>query len=254
MVGKDLIMATLLGSGGSGGGGWPEVPDDGATYLYITLAEGRTSPMLGVSSNDPVTVDWGDGTEPDVLVEANPGGIMYTPNHNYAVAGNYVIRLTTEGRFTLTGASSANYGGYIMLHRNAQDVRNYAYKAALMRLKIGDNVALGGQACSQCFSLREVNVPEDTTSIASHTFGNCYSLQSLKFPSGVTSIEGYAFVKCNSMVYYDFADCTAVPTLSATTAFNDIPADCEIRVPAALYDEWIAATNWATYASQIKAY
>ena len=46
--------------------------------------------------------------------------------------------------------------------------------------------------------------------------------------------------------------CSA-PTLSNTNAFTDIPADCEIRVPAALYDEWIAATNWSTYASKIVA-
>ena len=50
---------------------------------------------------------------------------------------------------------------------------------------------------------------------------------------------------------YDFTRHTAVPTLSNTNAFNNISADCEIRVPAALADEWKAATNWSTYASYI---
>jgi hypothetical protein len=39
-----------------------------------------------------------------------------------------------------------------------------------------------------------------------------------------------------------------VPTLSSTTAF-DSPK--KIVVPDALYDEWIAATNWVSYASKI---
>ena len=39
--------------------------------------------------------------------------------------------------------------------------------------------------------------------------------------------------------------------LSNTNAFTGIVADCEIRVPAALADEWKAATNWATYADYI---
>ena len=53
------------------------------------------------------------------------------------------------------------------------------------------------------------------------------------------------------MSVYDFTKCTAVPALSNANAFSGIPADCEIRVPAALYDEWIAATNWSTYAANI---
>jgi hypothetical protein len=49
----------------------------------------------------------------------------------------------------------------------------------------------------------------------------------------------------------DFTRCTSIPTLENSNAFTGIPADCEFRVPAELYDEWIAATNWSTYASQI---
>jgi hypothetical protein len=57
------------------------------------------------------------------------------------------------------------------------------------------------------------------------------------------------------MKYYDFTSHTVVPTLANTNAFSNIPTDCEIRVPAALYDEWIAATNWSnsTIASKIVA-
>ena len=53
------------------------------------------------------------------------------------------------------------------------------------------------------------------------------------------------------MKYYDFTALTAIPTLSNTNAFTSIPADCEIRVPAALADKWKTATNWAAHAKYI---
>ena len=74
---------------------------------------------------------------------------------------------------------------------------------------------------------------------------------SITIPDGVTSIGSNAFNNCSGVRYYDFTHHTAVPTLSNANAFNDIAADCEIRVPAALANKWKAATNWATYAVKI---
>ena len=60
----------------TGGGGGevtpPTTPTDGKTRVYIHLEYGRTSPMLGVCPNGTVTVDWGDGTEPDTLTGTRP--------------------------------------------------------------------------------------------------------------------------------------------------------------------------------------
>ena len=281
MVGKDLIMATLFGSGGgssgSGGGGWPEVPDDGATYLYITLAEGRTSPMLGVGVNGTVTVDWGDGTEPDVLTGTNVDTTQWTPNHSYAAPGNYVIRLVVDGEMALRGSSSSYQYTYILRYATVKDARNVVYQSALKRVKIGSSVSIQSNALQYCYSLASVHITGGAQSIGNYAFAYCHSLSSVTIPDGVTSISGYAFYYCHSLssvtipgsvetiascafyncygvAYYDFTHHTAVPTLSSTDVFTGIPADCEIRVPAALYDEWIAATNWATYASYIKAY
>ena len=52
------------------------------------------------------------------------------------------------------------------------------------------------------------------------------------------------------MKYYDFSTHTSVPTLNKNV-FSGIPDDCQIRVPAALYDSWKSATNWSTYADYI---
>jgi predicted aminopeptidase len=104
-----------------------------------------------------------------------------------------------------------------------------------------------------CLALRNIVIPTETTSIPSYCLSGGRSLSSVTIPSSVTKISKFAFSGCTGVKYYDFTALTAVPTMESTNAFNSIPADCEIRVPAALYDEWIAATNWSTYASQIVA-
>lgn len=81
----------------------------------------------------------------------------------------------------------------------------------------------------------------------------CNMLQDVSIGKNVTSIGGYAFQFCYGMRYYDFSACTKVPRLSNKGAFNNIPSDCQMLIPAALYDEWSAATNWETYAKYMVA-
>ena len=113
--------------------------------------------------------------------------------------------------------------------------------------------SIGSSAFYGCDTLASVTIPNGVTSIGDNAFYSCYSLASITIPDGVTSISDYAFRYCYVMRYYDFSGCTSVPALSNTNAFSNIPSDCEMLIPAALYDEWSAATNWATYASYMVA-
>lgn len=280
---KDVLMGKLFGGsgtssgGGSSGGGWPEVPNDGATYLYITLVEGRTSPMMGVCVNGTMTVDWGDGAEPDVVTGTDLGSVIRN-NHVYSTPGDYVIRLAVDGEIGFGGATGTNKGAYILVHGNGADSRNASYQSSVKSVVLGENVQLRYYAfygCHgldsivwgkngsfnstsqfrECKSLKIVDLRNsDVINIASQSFYDCPSLARVLFPSSLLQIESNAFGSCGGVDFYDFTACTAVPTLAATSALSSIPDDCEIRVPAALYDEWIAATNWATYADYIKAY
>ena len=104
---------------------------------------------------------------------------------------------------------------------------------------------------SGCYSLASITIPDGVTSIGSYAIYDCYSLASITIHDGVTRIKDFAFGDCYCIAFYDFTAYTTVPTLARTNAFNGIPADCEIRVPAALADAWKAATNWSTYADHI---
>ena len=252
------------------------ITDDGKTRIYIHLEDGRTSPMLGCCPNGTVTVDWGDGTEPDTLTGTSTSTVQWTPTHEYSAPGDYVIKLTVDGSVGFAGSGSSNQYSYLLRYSSGGDGRNKVYQNAIQKVEIGDGVtSIGARAFYSCFSLSSivipdgvtsidtqalfmwcyslpsVTIPNGVTSINTQAFHSCYSLSSVTIPNGVTSINSKTFYNCTGVRYYDFTRHTTVPTLSNTDAFNGIAADCEIRVPVALADEWKAATNWATYADYI---
>lgn len=226
-------MAPLINSIETGGGDVtpPTNPTDGKTRVYIHLEYGRTSPRLGVCPNGTVTVDWGDGTKPDTLTGTSTTTVKWTPTHKYTAPGDYVIALTVKGTMGFYGNGISNQLSGILRYSSGADNRNRTYQSAVHKVEIGEGV----------------------TSIGGSAFQNCYSLASITIPEGVTSIGAAAFSYCYGMRYYDFTACDSVPALSSTNAFNGISSDCQMLIPAALYDEWRAATNWATYAKYMVA-
>lgn len=106
--------------------------------------------------------------------------------------------------------------------------------------------------------INSITLPENLTEIdvniiginPDNTRGPAY-IKRLTIPSGITNINSFAFSNQFSIIEYDFTTLSAIPTLSATNAFSGISELCKIYVPDALYDDWIVATNWATYADYI---
>ena len=148
---------------------------------------------------------------------------------------------------------------------------------SLQSITIPESVtSIGAQAFRNCYSLQSITIPENATSIEDNSFYGCYSLQSITIPSGIISIGNYAFQDCSSLykakinssaninsysyrfggsyltVFYDFSECSTVPVLSSSSGIQEVDYVSAIIVPDALYDEWIAATNWVAYASKIK--
>ena len=86
-------------------------------------------------------------------------------------------------------------------------------------------------------------------------YASFYMNTSLKEISARTVIRigDRAFKGCSALSVVDFSRATRVPSLDAVSAFSGVPSTCTIRVPSALYDEWINATNWIELADRIVA-
>ena len=105
-----------------------------------------------------------------------------------------------------------------------------------------------------CTKLTTVDFPA-VTRIGQNAFQNCTKLTTVDFPA-VNTIMQYAFSYCSALTALILRNPNAVCTLSNTNAFTSTPIASGtgyIYVPSALVDSYKAATNWSTYANQIRA-
>lgn len=114
---------------------------------------------------------------------------------------------------------------------------------------------LQGSAFSGCSNLKLTSIPSGVTKLRSYTFGRCTSLTELTIKGNVTDIDSDVFYNCSKLAKIVFPNVTKVPTLSNTDAFGSTPianGTGYIYVPDSLVDSIKSATNWSTYADQIK--
>ena len=125
---------------------------------------------------------------------------------------------------------------------------------ALTSIELPDSITiLGTNAFRGCTVLTDVKLPANLLELNNYTFMGCSSLTSVKIPSKVTQVGSHVFYDCTALQEADFSELTAVPKLTNINAFNNVPTTCTIKVPKALYNEWIATTNWSTFADRIVA-
>lgn len=139
--------------------------------------------------------------------------------------------------------------------RGVSELKNSAFKNTTLRQFILPRKAeiMEQYFCSNT-GIRKIVLPENLSAFETYAMMSNYFLMELYLPSTLQSIGVQAFAANWSCKFYDFTACNQVPVLSNSNAFQAIRTDCEIRVPEDLYEEWVAATNWATYADYIKPY
>ncbi len=183
------------------------ITDDGKTRVYISLQERRTSPLLGCYVNGTVTVDWGDGAEPDVLTGTDITVVQWTPNHDYAVPGDYVISLTVEGEMGFYGIKSASEYCGILRYSSEQDTRNVIYWNSVTKVEIGAGVTeIGDCAFAYCKNMKSITIPENITLLGSRVFTNCVSLKAVILPKGTESTGEYVCNACYSLEVFSMPD------------------------------------------------
>lgn len=216
---KTAVEAIQAGGGGGGGGSEEEWIGDGNTHIWIHLEEGRTSPMLGCCPNGTVTVDWGDGTTPDVLTGTSVTSLKWTPTHHYAAAGDYVITLTVDGTMGFYGSITSNQYSGILRYSSSGDVRNYCYRNAVQKIECGRSVtSIGNYAFRDCHRFANIKITDNATSIGNYAFYNCYSLASIMIPNGVASIGSNTFQTCYSLASITIPN--SVTKIGSTTFQN----------------------------------
>lgn len=201
--------------------------NDGDTHIWIELCEGRTSPLLRLAVTGTATIDWGDGTAPDVCTGTSSYVMKDVAKHEYAKPGNYIITIKHPVdyiRFLNTNGKA----GFFVNSDDSEDVLNDAYRCAVKKIEFAPSTKDSGQ------------------------FYEMYGLTSIVSTGNPVALNIYNLSGCCNLRVADFSSYTAVPALSRDI-FVGTPPDLKIRVPAALYDEWIAATNWVAHASKIVA-
>jgi len=123
---------------------------------------------------------------------------------------------------------------------------------ALTGMTIPEGVtSVGSQAFQDCYSLASITIPEGVASIGNQAFQDCCSLVGITIPDHVTSIGSTAFSNCCGMAEYHLKS-TTPPTLDSSNAFENIPSDCVIYVPAGSLEEYRTAADWSAYAGYLR--
>ncbi len=134
-------------------------------------------------------------------------------------------------------------------------IGNYAFSkcSRLTTVSFPQATSIGQRAFEECSGLTTAEFPQ-VKIIGQYAFNKCTSLVTASFPEA-TRIDTYAFYLCGELTSLVLSNTEAICTLSATTAFTSTPIASGtgyIYVPDALVDSYKTATNWKTYAAQIK--
>lgn len=131
----------------------------------------------------------------------------------------------------------------------ATSIGDYVFHSSYIgSISIPDSVtSIGSSTFYGAKNIKEIIAP-NVDGVLTQTFRDCSNLKKVIL-GDITKIESYAFYNSAILQYVDLRRCSSVPVLAETGSFS--LTNCKIIVPDALYDEWIAATNWSTYASRI---
>lgn len=158
-------------------------------------------------------------------------------------------------KFNFASCSSNSYLNRITGIENVTNIGSNAFsgcsRLSLSELPEGLN-SIGTYAFRSCSSVSITRLPAGIREITEGAFNYCTGIENITFAGNISKIGNYAYNQCSKLSKIVFPNNSAVPTLSSTNAFQNTSSELIIYVPDALYDTWIVATNWATYASKIK--
>ena len=130
----------------------------------------------------------------------------------------------------------------------------FAYCTALSSISAPELQSLPTQMFYYCQALEEVVFPKVST-VNSGVFNYCSNLKKIDLGGAITRISSAFMANASKVTALILRGVTTVPTLgsSAFTGTAVKSGTCYVYVPKALEATFKVASNWSTYASQIRA-
>lgn len=92
-----------------------------------------------------------------------------------------------------------------------------------------------------CWSLKELQVPDAVAGIGAWALYSCTSLEKIVFGKSFKSIWNSSFVRCRACELYDFSACEQkVQLMSGIDTFKETSSTKKIVVADEQYDEYMA--------------
>lgn len=277
-------VSKLVARGASGdvefsvGGAGGQKPDSVLHYEYIPLLDGKSaiafigvsytaSPAVGVLSVDiPKTLN---------VLNFHPIGCLYCTVVN-SDTGNVISVNSIEGyefaaaeldentvRYSYTFSITWSGGTSLRVKTNYCRIAINAIYAGVNMSESDGKVVLSGINAAGFISdawsprMEPVNVfdfRQGTDVAFPKSFANMDYLNTVYFPSGAVTFPGsgnLAFLSCANMQLLDYSLSTAVQP--CPPGLYNSETNAVIRVPASLYDAWVADAYWGEHASNIVA-
>ena len=115
-------------------------------------------------------------------------------------------------------------------------------------------ISMGTYAFQSCENIDIKEIPVGITRLDTGLFIGCTKLTEITCLGDITSIQAGA-IACKNLSKFVLPNVTSVPTLGNKSAFNNsliASGTGYIYVPDSLVDSFKVASNWSTYADQIK--
>ena len=132
----------------------------------------------------------------------------------------------------------------------------FRYCEELMLNKLPSMISSLEERCfNGCLKITINEIPENITTLKASIFEHCNAISEITCKGIITSINSKAFKDCTKLEKFVLTNVTNVPSLDDVNVFLYTPIESGtgyIYVPDALVDSFKSATNWSTYADQIK--